>query len=262
VPQPAANPPWVTSLASSCFWDEKEFLQGMLHESRMCGVEMTGWYSDLFFTGEDGALKEDFIVADVHTTPYDEAGLRVGWVMHAGTGPLNLAVVATKMADGNTYAFVGPVMSYYEHVSIDFKRLTDEEWAKTFDDEPSMRPGFESSYLFSSGDHYYDNRNYVVTADPDEPNTIATRLELDQNYPNPFNSGTLIGFKIPAALAHHQVELSIYNVQGQLVETLIDQPMPSGNYTVRWDANVSSGVYFYRLTTGGQETSGKMTLIK
>jgi flagellar hook assembly protein FlgD len=58
------------------------------------------------------------------------------------------------------------------------------------------------------------------------------------------------------------VELTIYNVQGQVVETLIQQPMPAGNYTVRWGGTAASGTYFYRLNVDGQVQSRKMILIK
>ena len=242
--------------------DEKAFLQGMLHESFMCGIELTGWYKDLYFTGDVGALKQDYIVADVHTSPYDEFGNMVGWVMHVGTGPLNLAVLIAELSDGNQYAFVGPVMSYYEHVSVNFKRLTDEEWSASFEDEPSMRPEFVNTYLSASGTPYYDHRNYRITSVPGGETESPDRFELLQNHPNPFNAGTLIMFRIPAAMAHKQVKLSVYNVQGQLVETLVDRPMPAGNYSVRWDGNTASGTYFYRLQVDDQIKTGRMILLK
>jgi hypothetical protein len=242
--------------------EEKEFLQGMLHESQMCGVELTGWYKDLYITGDVGALKEDFIVADVHTSPFDEMGNQVGWVMHVGTGPLNLAVLTATLGDGQTYAFVGPVMSFYEHVSVNFKRLTDEEWVTTFEEEPSMRPEFVNSYLSTAGEPYYDDRTRVISSIGDDPTDVPNRIELQQNYPNPFNAGTIIPFTIPSAMGQKPVELTIYNVQGQVVETLIQQPMPAGNYTVRWGGTAASGTYFYRLNVDGQVQSRKMILIK
>jgi hypothetical protein len=241
---------------------EKEFLRDMLHESQMCGTELTGWYKDLYFTGDDGALKEDYIVADVHTSPFDEMGNPVGWVMHVGTGPLNLAALIAELGDGNTYAFVGPVMSYYEHVSVNFKRLTDEEWAAVFESEPFMRPEFVGSYLSSTGTPYYDHRNYVITSVPGTGEAVPERFELRQNYPNPFNAGTLITFTIPSSMADETVTLRIYNVRGQLVESLVDRPMPAGNYSVRWEGNTASGTYFYRLSVQGHVKSGKMVLIK
>lgn len=242
--------------------DEKEFLQGMLHESFMCGIELTGWYKDLYFTGDVGALKQDYIVADVHTSPYDEFGNMVGWVMHVGTGPLNLAVLIAELGDGNTYAFVGPVMSYYEHVSVNFKRLTDEEWVTAFGDEPSMRPEFVHSYLSATGTPYYDHRNKFISSVPGDPAGSPDSFELLQNYPNPFNAGTLIMFKIPAVMAHKHVNLSIYNVKGQLIETLVDRPMPSGNYSVRWDGSTASGMYFYRLQVDDQMQTRRMIVLK
>ncbi len=245
--------------------DEKAFLKEMLHESNVCGIQITGWYKDLYFTGEDGALEKDYVVADVHTSPFDEVGNRVGWVYHVGTGPLNLAILTARLGDGNTYAFVGPVMSYYEHVSVNFKRLTDEEWVGMFENEPALRPEFVNSYLFDSGEFYYDNRNHVVSADQEDRTGFsesAGEIVLRQNYPNPFNSGTTIAFRIPAELANSPVKLAVYDVQGRMVQTLIDQPMPAGNYTARWEANAASGTYYYRLEAAGQTKTGQMTLIK
>ncbi len=242
--------------------EEKAFLREMLHEAFVCGVELNGWYKDMYFTGDDGALKEDYIIADVHTSPYDEYGAPVGWVMHVGTGPLNLAVLIAELGDGQTYAFVGPVMSYYEHVSVNFKRLTDEEWSTAFEDELSMRPEFVSSYLSFTGEPYYDHRNYFITSVSGGRDEIPDRIELGRNYPNPFNAGTLITFRIPVSLADKQVRLSIYNIQGQLIETLLDRPMPAGNYSVRWIANAASGTYFYRLSVDGRVTTGRMILLR
>ncbi len=246
--------------------EEKAFLQEMLHESNVCGIQITGWYKDLYFTGEDGALEKDYVVADVHTSPYNEVGNVVGWVHHVGTGPLNLAVLSAKLGDGNTYAFVGPVMSFYEHVSVNFKRLTDEEWVSMFEDQPALRPEFVESYLFDSGEFYYDNRNYLVSAGQSDHSSAFTEspgeIELRQNYPNPFNSSTTIAFRIPSALSNSPVKLTVYDIQGRRVQTLVDEHMPAGNYTVRWEANAASGTYYYRLEVAGQTRSGQMTLVK
>ena len=242
---------------------ENLFLREMLHEEFLgCVTEITGWYRDLYLTGEAGLLKEDFIVADVHTSPFDERGAFVGWVMHAGTGPVNLATLVTELPDGNTYTFVGPVMSYYEYVSTGFKRLTDEEWAASFETELGFRPEFVESYLSTSGEHYYDHRDFVITSTEGEMPNIPQRIELTQNYPNPFNAGTVIGFRIPSVMANQQVLLQVFNIQGQLIETLIDRRMPSGNFTVRWNPTSASGTYFYRLKVAGEEHTNKMVFIK
>ncbi len=80
------------------------------------------------------------------------------------------------------------------------------------------------------------------------------------NYPNPFNQSTKIKYSIP-----HQtdVRLEIYNLLGQRVETLVENIQKPGNYSINWDASgFSSGIYFYRLTTGDKSYSKRMTLLK
>lgn len=82
--------------------------------------EYTGWYFQLFYEGEEGALDDDALVADVHTTG-------TGGVLHAATGPAALMVVLVDRG-ADTMAFAGPVSTYYEFLSEDGERLTDEEW--------------------------------------------------------------------------------------------------------------------------------------
>ena len=106
---------------------EKSFLKEMLFEVQSCGTQKDGWYIDLYYGGESDADKRDYIVADVHTSPTNETGTRVGWVFHVGTGPLDLAVLTAENAAGEDISYVGPVSSYYETVTTNFKRLTDEE---------------------------------------------------------------------------------------------------------------------------------------
>lgn len=128
--------------------EQKLFLKTVLYNVPAdCAPVYTGWYARLFYTGEQGLLTEDLVVADVHTQPTDAAGEAVGRVLHAGTGPLNLAVVVAPCPDGTPTAFAGPVMSYYEHVTFRFDRLTDEEWGLVHAQAPSFRPGFTRLYL-------------------------------------------------------------------------------------------------------------------
>jgi hypothetical protein len=90
--------------------------------------------------------------------------------------------------------------------------------------------------------------------------SLPTVFSLAQNYPNPFNPATQIEFGLPAP---SRVELTVYNVLGQTVATLVNGDMPAGNHTITWDgSSVSSGVYFYRLTTNGFVETKKMMLLK
>lgn len=102
-----------------------------------------------------------------------------------------------------------------------------------------------------------------VADDPDKP--IPSDYSLSQNYPNPFNPSTTIEFALPRQ-AH--VRLSIYNVLGQEVVTLVNGPLAAGTHTRQWlgrDAfgnAVSSGIYFYRIQSKDQSLSRKMLLLK
>jgi len=81
---------------------------------------------------------------------------------------------------------------------------------------------------------------------------------LSQNYPNPFNPTTSIEYELPQP-AH--VRLVIYNTQGQLVETLINEQLPAGKYSVTWDGgNLPSGAYIYQLQTDAYTKTKKMLL--
>jgi hypothetical protein len=96
----------------------------------------------------------------------------------------------------------------------------------------------------------------VAGSDPQVP----TEYALNQNYPNPFNPETEWSFDLPVA---SHVELTIYNILGQKVETLVDEEREAGSYTVSWDASVySSGVYFYRITAKDYSATKKMLFLK
>lgn len=86
-----------------------------------------------------------------------------------------------------------------------------------------------------------------------------------KNYPNPFNPKTTIQFNLPR---NSHVTLTIYNVLGHKVKTLIDGEKTAGSYTIRWDGkddksrNVSSGIYFYRIEGGDFVHVKKMILAR
>lgn len=89
--------------------------------------------------------------------------------------------------------------------------------------------------------------------------------DLSQNYPNPFNPTTTIAYRIAKK---GPVELSIYNVLGQKIKTLVNEVKPAGNYQVSWDGTnqlgqlVSSGIYFYCLRSGDFIKTNKMVLLR
>ncbi|MCE7749739.1 MAG: T9SS type A sorting domain-containing protein, partial [Candidatus Heimdallarchaeota archaeon] len=100
----------------------------------------------------------------------------------------------------------------------------------------------------------------------DHQNTIPEVVTLHHNYPNPFNPNTTISFSIPDA---DKVNISIFNIKGQLVRTLVDKNYERGIHEVLWNGrddsgrSVSSGLYLYKLKVNGKsESVKKMLLLK
>ena len=90
--------------------------------------------------------------------------------------------------------------------------------------------------------------------------TVPKSFELKQNYPNPFNPSTTIEYELPQT---SRVKLTIYNVLGQKVATLVDAEQVPGNYRVKFNGqNLAAGIYFYRLQAGNFVQNRKMILIK
>jgi photosystem II stability/assembly factor-like uncharacterized protein len=104
-----------------------------------------------------------------------------------------------------------------------------------------------------------------VTGSPTEvkierENSVPLTFILKQNYPNPFNSSTNISFIIPSKSF---VSLKIYDRLGREVATLLSEEISAGYYTRKWNAaNVSSGIYFYRLQTGSYTETKKLILLR
>ena len=102
--------------------------------------------------------------------------------------------------------------------------------------------------------------NMLTGTAVDDEGHLPSVFVLNTNYPNPFNASTMISYTI---LSSTHVELRVYNVEGQLVDTLLNGFVQAGLHRIRWDAeDVGSGVYHYRLTAGGRSLTGKCLLLK
>jgi hypothetical protein len=89
---------------------------------------------------------------------------------------------------------------------------------------------------------------------------IPTEYFLYQNYPNPFNPATNIKFDLPES---GNVKLNVYDITGRVVETLVNEKLSAGSYTYDFNpADISSGIYFYKLESENFTYVRKMILIK
>jgi len=102
--------------------------------------------------------------------------------------------------------------------------------------------------------------NIEIVGIDSESGTMPESYALQQNYPNPFNPTTTINFALPQA---GQTSITVYNVMGQEVATLMNKKLEAGSYSVEFDGSeFASGVYFYRLRSGSFTKVNKMLLLK
>jgi len=208
------------------------------------------------------------IIADVHTDALN------GLVLEEGVGyPFDIFVIVP--IEDMLKVARGAVFSYYEFSQPISDRLTDEAWQEMLkSDNPVKLPVWTGSFIdtsqsFINKNPFPYNASELYTGINDK-NKILTPGDfvLKQNYPNPFNSMTTIQYQLPQSA---YVTLNIYNLAGQLVETLVKERKDADYHYVQWDAsNIPSGVYFYRIQVADTDRIGagefqevrKMILLK
>ena len=145
-----------------------------------------------------------------------------------------------------------------------------EETAAVLVPGASATGGWSESDLTESGAYvrskiinWYEN---PPTDIDDKQNSVdISNFELHQNYPNPFNPKTTIAYTIKSIheSSLHTVDLSVYNILGQKVKTLVSQKQRLGSYQVDFDgSDFSSGIYLYRLEVGNYQDMKKMILVR
>ncbi|HHM02292.1 MAG TPA: T9SS type A sorting domain-containing protein [Caldithrix abyssi] len=185
-------------------------------------------------------------VAGAGTWPMDGENMNMTITDDGGTSQLTLRVDKDTNIDGSdepTYPItVTGVISQYDRSS---------PYSEGYQILPRTRDDIESSTAIGDGD--------VV-----QPLSFT----LYAAYPNPFNPSTTIAFDVPTDMTGKTVELSIYNVLGQKVVTLVDQNLTAGRHTAKWNGRNSasrampSGVYFAILKAAGQQKTSRLLLIK
>jgi len=252
------------------------FLQSTLippNGSCVTGVDgyLGGWFTEIFYNypvevrSEQVDVPCDYVVADVHTAPtYHQQ--EVGWVLHCGTGKVNMAVIVADKPYVGQRTYIGPVMSYYETVTDDYKRLTDEEW-ESYHKENAHRPALTNLYLADEKGEEKANQISLLVSVEEEPGVLKSEI-LTSNYPNPFSESTQIRFNVPPDLSNKKVIVNIHSIEGQKVKCLVDENLPSNNYSIVWDGTDFSGkklqssTYLFEIIIGEKKQTGKMVLIE
>lgn len=150
-------------------------------------------------------------------------------------------------------------------------QYTDQQWAtfslsgQSYCDSCYLRLRFQTDDI--SEDYIYGwaiNRIRLIADSAAvgivSPENLVYRYRLSPNYPNPFNPGTTISFELQEEVF---TTIRIYNLKGQLVQTLVNQKLPAGRHQRIWNAdNLPSGIYFYQINAGSFQQTRKCILLK
>ncbi len=180
------------------------------------------------------------------------------------TGYVEINTDGSKGWERISPAFVD-TQSEWTQVSIPLDSYTGHSNVK-------FRFHFTSDNTDTTNGWYIDDVqiNFKPTSVTEEPVSVPTDFSLGQNYPNPFNPITIIKFKVQGSKFKVPLPttIKVYNVLGQKVRTLVDEPKAAGEYKAIWDGKndkgeeMASGIYFYQLKAGDLTETKKMLLLK
>ncbi len=182
-----------------------------------------------------------------------DAVVTLNWSTHSETNNLGFYIYRSEMENGS------------------FKKINEQII------KGSGNSAIECKYVFEDKDVVVGQTYYYKLVDIDFAGSTASHgpisvkvnapdsYSLDRNYPNPFNPSTKISFKLKDG---GYVDLSIYNIKGQIVKKLKSEHMNPGKYLIEWDGKddsgkiLPSGLYFYRIKINDFTQYGKMQFIK
>lgn len=196
----------------------------------------------------------------------------VGWVVNCEP-PVSVAITSfDARAVDRGVELRASFASTFDAVFVNVYRA---EGGATFNAIATESQGGRGSFTYvdetAVAGHSYKYQIGVVDQDGEfmsptqEVRLPTVSVQLLQNTPNPFNPTTSIRFVLPAS---EHVTLTVYDVNGRLVRTLVDGVEGNGSHDVKWDGRdaagspVGSGIYFYRLQAGKFSESKKMVMLK
>ncbi|MBN2029596.1 T9SS type A sorting domain-containing protein, partial [bacterium] len=241
-----------------------------IHLGESIDTELNGQpHTEALGDDNDGGPDEDGItflnalipgeMAGIHVTT-STAGFLNAWVDFNGDGTwnhFNEQVITDHQFEAGTHLTEFPVPNDALN-GYTFARFRFSTWKNVW-----VRG-------FAGDGEVEDYQILVGTSDvSQQANDIPDQYRLFQNYPNPFNPHTTIQFEIPfSGKQMVKVELHIYNMQGQLIRTLINEERSPGVYQVQWDGldevgnAVATGIYLYHISAGEFAAVKKLILVK
>lgn len=206
----------------------------------------------------------DGTLLDINNLPVDlQETVRFPLIVESTqSGTHTLRVTELNLPTGYEVSILDNVTSLEHPLTLDFE--LSFELGTVAKNVPTPQNVIASGNLVAKAVEGDDRFELIVSPGTTLSNGILSELPaelaLGQNYPNPFNPTTRIAFELPSS---QFVKLSVFNMLGQEVSTLLQSEMNAGSHFVNFDASqLSSGVYVYRLEAVGQVITRKMTLVK
>ena len=193
-------------------------------------------------------------------------------MLHVGTGDVNMGLVIAPSQNGEATVYAGAMSSYYEHVTTNFKRMTDKEWEAAMHPKSAFpRPDWVNIYLAdSSGTRMAEGPSLLtgIDAAPAIPPASALAPVLRAVFPNPLTtSGAIVSFTTSGA-DRGELSVDVFDVAGRHIRSLFRGSAPKGTYLARFDGNddagrpLPSGAYLLRLTTALDVATRSVTIVR
>ncbi|MDR9417373.1 T9SS type A sorting domain-containing protein [Gracilimonas sp.] len=231
-------------------WDDSDIEDIVIEDNDTKKIIFTNFLGVDFVSSAFDASEMTHFHMDFWTPETDVTGkvFNPKWSNHAGgNGETN--------AFEYTYALSGDDSGTWVSVDVsiaDFNAVNGSDMS-----------AFAQFLITSNLDVAYLDNLYLyreTSTSIDDGNELPEKFTLNQNYPNPFNPTTNISYNIPNG---SEVNIEVFNIQGQKVATLVNSYKTAGQHTVTFDASaLASGVYTYRLQYGNEVQVRKMMLIK
>lgn len=187
--------------------------------------------------------------------------------------PVELSSFTGRLIDENKVALNWVTKTEVNNYGFNVeRRINESEWntlgfVKGHGNSNSPKQySFTDKDLFAGGSKFHyrlkqiDNDGSFEYSDVIEVEILPTKFELSQNYPNPFNPSTTIRFSLPKET---QLKINIYNMLGELVQTLAEGTYEAGYHKITFNASsLPSGAYIYRIESGAFVQVKKMIVIK
>jgi uncharacterized delta-60 repeat protein len=264
-----------TTSSGNLLWTKTLARNDTCHEiARSLTLTSDGGYIIAGFADSYDPVSND----DVYLVKMTSSGDTVWTRRYGDTAHTEYGLSIRQTSDGG-YIVVGSRWSLSTNESQVYHMKTnssgDTLWTRTYggpkeQEGTSVRQTSDGGYIIagytsSFGGGNYDMYLIKTRADGlvsvrDDRNVLPAAFALLQNYPNPFNPSTTIRYGLPHK---SQVSLTVYNVLGQQVATLVQGEQEVGYHEVRFEASgFSSGVYFYRLQANDFASTGKLLLLR